>query len=132
MNTPSSKTGTMNGMTLVETLVAMGLLGIVMVGVLPAFIHHSTINTRNEIRSGAVAASQIEMETLRLVDPATMPTSGSSDPESLKVDSWIYEVTTHYCKVPEYCNSGARHLQVEVRYENELLYSVENVYTQLR
>ncbi len=122
----------MDGMSLVEATVAMGLLGMVLVGVLPAFVEHSAVNTKNEIRSGAVAAAQVTMEGLRLVDPAAMPTGGSSPPQTVQVGSWTYEVTTRYCTVPAFCDSGSRHLLVEVRYGNELLYSVENVYTQLR
>jgi len=66
------------GLTLVETLVALALIGVAIGAILPAFTVQLGSNTRNEERSEAVAAAEILLEELRGEDLSTLPTTGQS------------------------------------------------------
>jgi type II secretory pathway pseudopilin PulG len=120
------------GSTLLEALVAIAIVGIAIAGIAPAFFVQMDANGRNEQRTEAAAAAARVMETLRREDPASLPTSGSSDPEQLLVGNRMYDVVVHYCAVPSYCGAGSRHVRTEVSLHGRLLYAVESVYTQLR
>ena len=119
------------GFTLVEALIAMALVGMVLVAMLPAFFTYFDSNTRNEERTGGVEAAQYVIETLRRVDPATLPTSGSTSPQVVPVGERSYEVVTHYCTDSSFCTANARHLLIEVRLGGVEIFSAETVYTQL-
>ena len=120
-----------DGFTLVEALLALALIGLVMVAMLPAFVTYFDSNTRNEERTGGIEAAQYVIETVRRVDPATLPTSGSSSPQVVPVGTRNYEVVTHYCVDASYCTANARHLVVEVRLGGQEIFTAETVYTQL-
>lgn len=121
----------MRGMTLVEVLVALAILGVVMTAVLPAFMMQLRSNDLNQLRAGAVVAAQTTIEDLRFEDPAGMPATGSSGAQLVTVGDHRYEVVTSYCVRPEYCSDQGRHLQVEVFFEGRRLYHAETVYSQL-
>jgi type II secretory pathway pseudopilin PulG len=120
------------GSSLVEGLVAMLLLGIVLTGIIPSFLSFLDANSRNELRTGAAQAAQIELETLRKVQASTLPSSGSSSPSTVEVGDRAFNVVTHYCRAAQWCDSVSRHLRLEVSYDGDLLYSTETVYTELR
>jgi type II secretory pathway pseudopilin PulG len=119
-------------MSLIEALLAIVILGIALASVAQAFITQRTMNELNEQRSGAAAAAQQAMESLRRQDPASMPTSGSSSPQTITVDGRDYQVVTSYCVASTYCGAGSRHLRLEVSFAGRDLFDVETVYTQLR
>lgn len=119
------------GFTLVEILVAMGIFSVAIAAVIPAMLNFAKSNVSSEQRMGAILAAQQKLDELRLVDPATMPTNGSVV-GSYDAGDRSYSVTTFYCSNSTYCASATtRHLKVEVRYKNKLMYSVETVYAQL-
>ena len=120
------------GMSLIEALIAIVLVGIALAGISQAFVTQMDANTRNDKRSGAIAAAQQVMEALRRQDPAGMPTTGSSSPQQVSMGGRDYQVVTSYCLVPSYCGTVSRHLRIEVTLDGQDLYSVESVYTQLR
>ena len=120
------------GFTLLEVLVAMGLLGMLLAGIVPVFFSMMAVNTRNEERSGAVAAAQQVLEELRRQDPALLPDSGTSGPQVIPVDDRAFEVTSWYCLAPEYCDDNSRHVLIEVKYGGRTFFSAESVLTQLR
>jgi general secretion pathway protein I len=120
------------GFTLSEALIALALVAMVAVAVVPVFVMHMDVNTRDEIRSGAVSAAQERLEALRLEPPAAMPPEGSTAPQLVEVDGRRYEVVTHYCEIDEYCeDSRSRHVRVEVLIDGTTIYDVETVYTEL-
>lgn len=120
------------GMSLIEALLAIVILGIALSSVSQAFVTQRSVNRRNEERGGAAAAAQQVMERLRRQDPASMPTSGASSPELITVDGRGFEVVTRYCVDATYCGAGSRHLRLEVSLAGQRLFDVETVYTQLR
>ena len=78
------------GFTLLEGLLALAILGIALAGILPAFFGYMHVTTRNEMRTGAVAAAQRQMETLRFFDPTAMPTSGATGPDYIHIEDLCY------------------------------------------
>ena len=120
------------GFSLVEAVVAIAILGTVVIGILPAFTVQFSSNTRNEVRSGAVAVTQIVIEDHRMDDPTTMPTGGSDAPVFHSIGNRDYEAITHYCLRNEYCDTYSRHLLVEVFLDNRKVYDVETIFVKLR
>ncbi len=120
-----------SGFTMIEALIALAILGIAMVGVLPAFQTYVDANELSEEHSNALAAGQTVMEALRQVRPATLPNSGSSATQTVNAGEHDYEVVAHYCRRTEYCSSTSRHIVVEVSFAGEMIYELETVYTRL-
>lgn len=119
------------GLSFLEVVVALALLGIVLVGVVPSFIGYIQSNTRSEQRSIAVRLAEERLEALRLVNPQTLP-SGGSEEEAQNRSGKTYTVRTTYCAAVSLCGSGSRHIRVEVFLNGRSMYAVETVFTQLR
>lgn len=120
-----------DGFTLLESLVALGILGVTLVAMLPAFQAFMDANSVSEERSNALAAAQEVMETLRHADPASLPTSGSSAVQAVTVGEHEYEVVTHYCQNSTYCGTDSRHIVIEVAFAGKDVYTIETVFTRL-
>ena len=120
------------GFSLIESLIGLALLAVVLVSLLPAFLTLMDANTFSEEHSAALAAGQRAMERLRLTDPGSLPTAGSSAVQVIVVDGREFEVVTHYCRVSEYCSSSTRHVSVEIRYGGQKVYDVDTVYTRMQ
>jgi len=119
------------GFTLLESLVAVAILGIVLSAILPTFLTYLDANTMSEERTGALAAAQETMEQLRQLDPATLPNTGSSPLQVVSVGQRDFEVMTHFCTANQFCGDDRRHLLIEVSYGGRTVYSVESVFTTL-
>ena len=120
------------GFSLLEVLLALGLLGVVLVVVIPAFFAFLEANSQNEVRSGAMATAQQVMEALREEDPAALPSSGASPIQLVNVGGREYDAVTRYCVEAAYCDSTTRHLLVEVSFGGNVIYTVESIFTQLQ
>lgn len=120
------------GLTIVEAMFALALLGIAATALMSAIMVQVETNNQNEIRASAVTAAEQVLESLRLIDPSAMPKTGSGAPTLVEVGGLEFETVTRYCTEPAICTVGTRHLIVEVHFEGETLYDVETVYTQLR
>ena len=120
------------GFSLVEAVVAMGILAIVLLGIVPTVQVLMNANTISEQRSNAVAAAQEVIEALRQQSPSSLPTSGTSATQTVSVGTRDYEVIAHYCTKTQYCNDDMRHVVLEVNYAGRNVYIVETVYTRLQ
>lgn len=121
------------GYTLLEVLFSLSLLGLFLGGLAPAFVAQFRFNTINEWRSGAQQVAQRKMDELRQQEPGTLPTSGSTGPETITTDGRDFEVTTYWCEESTYCSTGDnRHIRVAITYQGRVLYNVETVFTALR
>ncbi|MCP3982236.1 MAG: hypothetical protein GY716_23265 [bacterium] len=118
------------GFTLLEAVVALGLLLLVTLALLPAFLTQMDAGTHSATQSEAVTASQQVLEALRLEEISTLPSTGSASPETVTVGQADYEVTTHFCVRSEFCDGTTRHLVVEVKHEGTKVYDVETVFTE--
>ncbi len=120
------------GISLVESLIAVAIIGIAISAIAPAFFVQMDTNTRNEERTEAAAAAALVMERLRFEDPSKMPDEGSSDPRTITVGKREYEAVVHFCAIPEYCGPGSRHVRTEVSLDDNVLYTIESVYSSLQ
>ena len=121
------------GFTMLELMVTLSILGIVMIYVAPAFTAQLQFNTQSEIKTGAMAAGQQILDELRIVDPTTMPASGSDAPVDVTISNRTFSVVTSYCQNASYCvSNNTRHLTVGVSYRGVEQFSVQTVYTRLR
>lgn len=120
------------GFTLVESLVAMAIIGLIAVAIVPAFLTQLDSNARSEVRTGSIAAAQQILEDLRIPDPGTLPPAGAAGPVAVVVGDHVFDVVVHYCLTESYCDDASRHLKVEVFHKGRKTYDAETVYTQLR
>lgn len=120
------------GVTLVETLAAIAILGVIVTGVMAAMVAHTDTNTLNEVRTGAGIAAVQVLESLRLEDPETLPAAGASAPVLVTLQGRDYEVVTHYCERPEHCSPTSRHVRAEVLLDGRQVFDAETVFTQVR
>lgn len=120
-----------SGFTLLESLVAMSIMGMLFAGILPAFLLCSQITGRNENRSEAISAARLTIENLREQDIPTLPTSGSTGPVSMIVGGHTYSVLTRYCVDTSLCPAETRHVTVEVSFAGTSVYTLESIFTVL-
>ncbi len=119
------------GFSLVEAIIAMAILSVVLAAIAPLFISYSQTNLQSQRRTEAVAIAQMEMDGLRKKPFANWPASGSVQSVPSGQSGNVYNVRTSYCTAElPYCDSGARHIKVEVIKDGRTYYQVETVYTQ--
>lgn len=116
------------GFTIIEAIIAVAVIGIIVVGVLPIFINYARINTESEFRTGAVTAAQQVMDRLRSEAFTSWVDSGTV--QSIDTSLRSYDVTITYC-TPELtlCQSGSRHVRLEVANSGRTYYTVESVFS---
>lgn len=129
------------GLTLIETVVALFIFLIFLGFMMPLFLNHRISTLKNEINTGAVAVTQQILDELRQADSSTLPSTGSSSilPSGESLASikamgtrYTYSATITYCAVAAYCNPTSRHITVQVKYDNQTVYTVETAYTRLQ
>ena len=128
-----SKFHSQYGFTLVEVLVSMCIFSIVVTSLPAVFMSYLRYNTRTERKTQAIAAAQRVLDRYRVQDPSTMPASGSVSPEAINIDGNTYYVQVEICSTSTHCTSNNnRQIKVDVRNVDELLYSVQTVFTRLK
>ena len=128
-----SEYSTESGFTVLEVIVALALFGVVLSSTGAAFLKMAQYNSAMEVRSSAIGAAQQVLDSMRQLDPSTMPTSGTDAPIPIAVDKRTFNVTVTYCNNASHCaDSGSRMLTVEVFYNNIVVFNVDTVYTKLR
>lgn len=119
-----------SGLTLIEAVIALAVLGIALAAIIPAFTNYVRVNTNSEVRTGAISAGQQALESLRQRTFANWPESGST--EITSSGDRDYEVAISYCFQGELdCLSEGqmRHVKLEVRHGGKVRYELETIYT---
>lgn len=120
------------GVSLMESLVSMALFLIVSVGIAGGSASYMKLNTLNEQKSAAIAATQQALDAVRVTDPATLPTSGNTS-STVPIGGRNFTVKVSYCENSSYCTSGTvRHLTARTSFRGVQLYQVETIYAQLQ
>ena len=127
------------GLTLIETVVAL-IIFLIFLGIIIPFFSNQRITTlKNEIDAGAIAVSQQVLDNLRQLDAASLPSTGTTTTlpsgESLAVVSSMgrnYSARITYCAAAIYCTTNARHIKVQVKRHGKTVYTVETAYTRLQ
>ena len=119
------------GLTLVETVFAVAILGFAVSGIMGAFMTLVDASSNSEERSMAIPASQQVLEALRLQDPEAMPSSGSLSPQTITVGSKQFQAVVSFCANNIYCTTTSRHVTVDLFVDGVKVYDVETVFTKL-
>lgn len=121
------------GFSLLEVLVSIVIFGVVSMGMAVAFVTNLKTNTASEVRSQASEIAQRYLDELRTVDPGSLPSSGTTGPQTFTLGKRSYAVLTTYCADASLCASSTmRHLRIRVQYQNREVYRVDTVFSQLR
>ncbi len=119
------------GLTLVETMFAVAILGFAVSGIMVAFMTLVDASSNSEERSMAIPASQQVLEALRLQDPEAMPSSGSLSPQTITVGAQQFQAVVSFCTNNIYCTTTSRHVTVDLFVDGVKVYDVETVFTKL-
>lgn len=121
------------GYTLLEVLFSMVMLSVGILGVANAFATQLSFNTRSQIKSSAIMAAQQVLDEIRVQDPTSLPSSGSSSPVTVDIGGKPYFVTITYCQNTTYCSAPTiRVIRADVVHNGQNVFSTETVYAQLR
>lgn len=116
------------GFSLIEALVAVSIFGVALAAIVPSFVFYSQTNLTSQRRTEATAIAQQVVDGLRQKDFAAWDASGKT--YTLSAGGGSYEAKLTYCTAAlTLCNSGARHLKVEVNQNGKTYYEVETVFT---
>lgn len=119
------------GFSMMEVLVSLSLVGIVSAIVSPVFIAQSRFNTTSELKMLAIDATDKQIDALRLIDPATLPSAGSVS-TAVTVGGKTFAVQTAYCVNASWCSAVTRHMKFTTSYQGTAYYATETIFTQLR
>jgi len=121
------------GYTLIEVMASVVILATVLAYSSKSFVAHLSANHRGEIRSEGAQAAQTVLDELRSATVSDLPNSGSDSPVDIQVnDKRSFQVLVSYCTASQYCMSNeSRHLELQVSYRGEVVYSTETVFTGL-
>ena len=121
------------GFTLLEVLVAVGIFSVASAAIATCFASQLKFNYKYETKSGAIAAAQQVLDGIRVLDPTTLPSSGSATPQTVTIGGKNFVVNVTYCSPSTYCvSNNIRALHVVVTYANVTQYTVDTIFSQLR
>ena len=120
------------GFSMIEVMASIAIFGVVATGMTSAFVKMQQANLANEIKAGAMGAAQKVLDELRVSDPATLPSSGTSAAQTITIQGRAFSVTTTYCPVATYCTSTMRQLRITANYKSVKRYEVDSIFCQLQ
>ena len=123
------------GMTLIEVLVAMGILLVVLAAMVPALLSNASVNNKSDQISGAMRVATNTLEDYRAkLGNATVPSTGAIT-TTVNSQGRSYTVLSSFCPsdAPStmICSANARYIRVDVSLAGTKLYTAETFFTQL-
>ena len=118
------------GLTFTEVVIAVAVIAIAITGIVPAFISYVQVNSRTEVRTGAVAVAQQTLDGLRASPFNTWPASGTEQVIDSGLGNYTARIT--YCLPTDpgcLSTADSRQVQVVIFLDGEVFYRVETVYT---
>ncbi len=119
------------GFTLIEVVIALFIFLTVCASTAPAFMNQAKFNAASETKTVAINLAEKILNHIRKEDITSYPKSGSETKE-YNIGSRKLLSTISFCKKNEYCKTASRHITIDIAHNNEIVYSVETVYTQLK
>ena len=115
------------GFTLLEILVAFGILAVLISLSTSFFMFNLRNNMDTEIRYEAMQAAQTVIDELRFQDVSTL--TGVKN-EDVVINSRTYAVQVHYCELNDFCiSTDIRHVAADVTYKNKVIYETDTVFS---
>lgn len=147
MSTKSMKPTSQAGFSLIETLVALVILGVALTSIVPVFVNYASVNRSTEVRGEAVSAAEQVMDGLRQRSFndwkafANSAHNGGVQVATGKADDDSDNGRT-YVPVIEWCGDDLdlcdddeeqqRHVRVTMFLDGEEKYSVTTVFTNVQ
>lgn len=119
-----------SGFTLVEALVALGILMIVLATVVPLFVSNTRLNTRTEERAQATSAIETVLDDLRASPVNSLPRNGTQDVVT-NVGGKNLTVRVTYCLITTQCSDAARMLTAQYLSGTRVVLSAETIFTEV-
>ena len=119
------------GLSLVEAIIAIAIVGILLAGVVPAFVGNLRVNSDAEIRTGAVAAAQTVLDQFRVLPKSQWQASGST--VSIVSGGRSYDVLAQhgpFCQDGT-CYANSELIELEVSHGGRSRFAVSTVFTVL-
>ncbi len=115
------------GFTLLEILVALGMLSILISLSTALFMVNLRNNMNTQIRYEAIQAAQRVLDELRFEDPSTL---GDLTHQDVVIGDRTYGVDIEYCAIDDICfSTDMRHIAVDVSYRNSVVYETDTVFS---
>ena len=116
-----------SGFTLLEILVALGVLS-TMISIATSFFMFNLRNNMNtQIQYEAMQAAQGVLDELRFEDISTLT---GSPTERVTIGSRTYSVAVSYCQISSFCLSDEiKHIAAKVTYKDQLVYETDTVFS---
>jgi prepilin-type N-terminal cleavage/methylation domain-containing protein len=145
-----------DGFTLIETTIALLVLGMCLMFAMPLILYAQVGNHRNEIRNGALVVAERVFDDIRSQNLSTLPitdgnVSSATNPVNLPADithvsseeaaiskvlGRQYQSRIIYCpditSDPTVCSTEHRSFKVEVSYNGSKVYDLEGTYTSFK
>lgn len=123
------------GFTLIESLVAMLMLLATLGGLIPVFMSYRLAAIDNQIKTGAIAVAQAELDDIRQTEFQFLPAGTSTQTQTDNVDFMgkTYRKVTTYCPAAGVttCDADTKAIHVEVQYNSRQILEIETVFTNL-
>lgn len=126
MNT--NRTVTTAGFTLIEALVALGVLVIILSAIIPLFLSNTRMNTMSERRSRGASAVENVLDDLRA---QTINTKSGTQDISTVVGGQTYTVRVTYCRLPALCTDNSRMVTATAMLAGVSYYQAETVFSEV-
>ncbi len=117
-----------SGFTLVETLMAITLLGIILAAVVPALLSNTALNRDSDYRTKGYQAVKRVIDEYRTVDLSDSSISVDNT-RDINISGTSFKVSTDFCSVPAYCVSNAKQFVVTAKIGQKVYATVETVFT---
>jgi prepilin-type N-terminal cleavage/methylation domain-containing protein len=122
-----------SGFSLIECLAAIAVFSLIISFMGSGISHHVKSNERNEIRTGAIEASELQLDELRSRRGVrgVLPLTGTEGPIRSDIGGRTYEVFSEYCpsEGASYCGERTRYIKVTAFHAGVKWYEVSTIYT---
>jgi prepilin-type N-terminal cleavage/methylation domain-containing protein len=127
-----STTKLVRGFTIIETLIALVIIGIAVAAASSTLITNLKSNRHGQLAFEGAQAAQTIIDQLRYDTVANMPTSGSDSVRQVTSQTnRRYDVYVSYCADNTFCSSNnVRQLSIDVKHNDITVYTTQTIFTQ--
>lgn len=121
-----------SGFSMVETLVALGVMGILCSTLALALVAQARMNKHSQIVAGAVVAAERVLDNMRAAPITDLPTTGSQTTSGVIVGPNNFTVVSQFCRTSSICSGGStvRQVTLDVKLNSKSIYGIETVFSQ--